>query len=231
MRCRVRLLFCLLVLLSGCVRLPGEAAQGTPAAAAVAGFAAISAAGVPLGSAVAVAPGRLLTNAHILTAGVRLLQAQRGDGAPAVPALLLARSDSVDLAVLGVARGHFRPLPILDTPAIAGEALIALGAPAAGPALALGRVRQPDVLMPGTGRGLTARLGALMGYSGGPAIDAQGRLRGLVTALLRPGLTPLLAALTGLDVTGLLPARAEREVFVLSIAAAMAESERIAPNP
>jgi S1-C subfamily serine protease len=217
--------------LAGCARLPGGEARATPAAAAVTGFAAISAHGLPLGSAVAVGPGRLLTNAHILPEGVSVVQAQRGDGAAPVPARVLARSPIMDLAVLAVAPGHFHPPPVADAPVTPGEALLALGAPNAGPALARGVVRLPDVLLPGTGRGMTARLGALMGYSGGPALDHEGRLRGLVTALLRPGMAPLLAALTGLDVAGMTRDREEREVFVLSIAEAMAESERIAPTP
>ncbi|MGG5890761.1 S1 family peptidase [Falsiroseomonas sp. HC035] len=231
MRSRPWLLLLVLAIgFGGCARLPGEEARLTSAAGAVQGFAAISAHGLPLGSAVAVTPGRLLTNAHILPEGLLQVQAQRGDGGPVVPAVVLARSQAMDLAVLGVAPGHFRPVPIEVGPVAVGAALVALGAPNAGPALAHGVVRLPDALLPGTGRGMAARLGALMGFSGGPALDDQGRLRGLVTALLRPGMAPLLAALTGIDLSGMTRNREEREVFVLSIAEALAESERIAPT-
>jgi hypothetical protein len=121
-------------------------------------------------------------------------------------------------------------VPIQADLPVTGEPLWALGAPNAGPARARGEVRQPDVLLQGGGRGMTARLGALMGYSGGPLVDGQGRLRGLVTALLRPGAGPLLAGLIGPDLDGLAHRREQREVFVLSIGTAMIESERIAPN-
>ncbi|MBX9593453.1 MAG: hypothetical protein K2X46_03750, partial [Roseomonas sp.] len=66
-------------------------------------------------------------------------------------------------------------------------------------------------------------------YSGGPALDAEGRLRGLVTALPGAGGATALAALTGMDLDGIARGAEGREVFFLSIAAALAESERIAP--
>ena len=220
-----------LLLLGGCARLPAEEARATPAAAAAAwGFAALSAHGAPLGAAVAVAPGRLLTSAHLLPAGIERLQARRGDGQAVVEAVVLARSVAIDLAVLAVPPGSFEPVPIHTAPLLAGERLWALGAPSAGAALAIGRVERPAVQMLGRGPGFIARIAALMGYSGGPALDGQGRLRGLVTALPEPGAAPLLAMLTGMDLDGIARAQTGREVFFLSIAAATAESERIAPS-
>ncbi|MBU8541519.1 trypsin-like peptidase domain-containing protein [Falsiroseomonas tokyonensis] len=226
------LLAALLALLpGGCARLPAEeAADGPAASAARTGFAALSAHGVPLGSALAVAPDRLLTNAHVLPEGATRLQARRGDGAAVVEAVVLARSPGMDLAVLAVAPGVFLPVPRQAGPPRQGQAIWAIGAPAAGPALAQGVVEQPETVLGGRGPGFTARIGALMGYSGGPALDAEGRVRGLVTALLRAGAAPALAALTGVDVVGLSQTREGREVFILSIDAAMHESERIAPR-
>ena len=84
--------------------------------------------------------------------------------------------------------------------------------------------------MPGRGPGFTARIGALMGYSGGPALDEAGHLRGLVTALPGGAGATVLAALTGVDLAGMASGTTGREIFFLSIAAAMAESERIAPS-
>ncbi|NKC32442.1 S1 family peptidase [Falsiroseomonas selenitidurans] len=220
-----------LLLAGACARLPGaELAGELPAGrATLAGFAALSAMGLPLGSAVAVAPGRLLTNAHILPEGTEAVLARRGDGAGGAMARLLARSPALDLAVLAVPPGLFRPLPCRSAPLATGEAVWALGAPALGPALAQGRVARPAALLAGRGPGFTARIAALAGYSGGPLLDAAGRLGGLVTALVDPGPALLLAALTGLDLDGIARLRDPREVFVLSIAAAMAESGRIAP--
>jgi hypothetical protein len=70
---------------------------------------------------------------------------------------------------------------------------------------------------------------ALLGYSGGPAVDGQGRLVGLVTALPQPGAAPLLAALSGVDLDGLARGRAGREVFLLGAPAVIAEVRRLAP--
>ncbi len=218
------------LLLGACTRLPAEEARGGPAAAAASfGFAALSSHGVPLGSAVAVAPGRLLTNAHVLPAGVTELQAQRGDATVTVRATVLARSEAMDLAVLRVAPGNFEPVPLHPDPIGRGERIWAIGAPSAGPALARGVVEQPGAELAGRGPGFLARIGALMGYSGGPVLDEQGRLRGLVTALMHAGSAPAVATLTGMDPASFSQARDDRKVFILSIAAAMGESQRIAP--
>jgi len=218
------------LILGACTRLPAEEARGGPAAAAASfGFAALSSHGVPLGSAVAVAPGRLLTNAHVLPEGVVHLQAQRGDAAVTVPAVVVARSQVLDLAVLAVPPGIFAPVPVDANAPEPGQRIWAIGAPSAGPALASGRVDRPNAAVTGRGPGFTARIGALMGYSGGPALDDRGHLRGLVTALLGSSATPALAALTGMDPGAFSQSRDGREVFVLSIGAALRESERIAP--
>lgn len=224
-------LLLLALLLGACANLPGEAARGTPAApVAMASFAALSTLGVPLGSAVAVAPDRLLTNAHVLPPGVTNVLARRGDGRMATEAVVLGRSARLDLAVLGVAPGIFLAATVEAAPPVPGASIWAIGAPAAGPAIARGRIEQSGLHLTGRGPGFTARIGALMGYSGGPGIDAEGRIRGLVTALVRPGAAPVLAALTGLDLDGLSRNGEFREVFFLSIDVAMAESERIARN-
>jgi len=217
--------------LMACARLPAEEARATPAAAVAAwGFAALSSHGAPLGSAVAVAPGRLLTSAHLLPAGVEVVEARRGDGIGRAQARVLARSEAMDLAVLAVPLGLFQPVPVEQGAVVAGQRLWALGSPSAGAAMAVGVVTRPAAVMPGRGPGFTARIGALMGYSGGPALDEAGHLRGLVTALPGGGGATALAALTGLDLDGLARGSDGREVFFLSIAAALAESERIAPS-
>jgi S1-C subfamily serine protease len=220
----------LLLLLAACARLPGDAAHGTPAAAAAqSSFAVLTAHGLPIGSAVAVAPDRLLTNAHVVPADTQTLRFTRGDGAASGPATVIARSAVMDLLVLQVPPGIMQPAPIQATSPASGERLWALGAPSVGPTIVAGLAEMPRVHLPGHGPGFTARLGALMGYSGGPVLDQEGRLRGLVTALPRANAAPLLAALTGVDLHGLAQGAAGREVFVLSIAEAMAEAAAIAP--
>jgi hypothetical protein len=224
------LLLLALLLTAACARLPGEAARHTPAeAVAAGGFAMLSAHGVPLGSAIAVAPDRLLTNSHVVPVGLTRLTATRGDGGGAAQAVLLARSESMDLAVLRLPPGLMRPVTVAAAPPLPGQPLWALGAPSAGPALAIGQAEQPEVELAGHGPGFTARIGALMGYSGGPVVDAAGEVLGLVTALPRPGAAPVLAALTGVDIDGLAQGEAGREVFILSLPAALAEAARIAP--
>lgn len=218
-------------LLGACARLPAEEARGTPAEAVAAqGFALLSAAGVPLGSAVAIAPDRLLTNAHVIPPGTESLGFRRGDGAAGGTARLVGRSARMDLAVLAIPPGLMRPVVMAGSAPAAGQALWALGAPSAGPAVAAGRVVQPAVRLAGHGPGFTAQLGALLGYSGGPALDAQGRLLGLVTALPQPGAAPLLADLSGMDLDGMARGREGRLVFLLSIEAAAAEAARLDPR-
>lgn len=229
MRARIGLL--LLLLLAGCARLPGEAARDTPAAeVARSGFALLSAHGVPLGSAVSVAPDRLLTNAHVLPEGVGRLRFARGDGSGGGEAVVLARSPAMDLAVLAIPPGIMTPVPVAPAAPAVGERLWALGAPSAGPSVVAGFAEQSQAQLPGHGPGFTARIGALMGYSGGPVLDAQGRLRGLVTALPRADAAPVLAALTGVDLHGLAQGEAGREVFILAIAPALEEAARLAPR-
>jgi S1-C subfamily serine protease len=196
-------------------------------AVAAQGFASLSTTGLPLGSAVAIAPDRLLTNAHVIPERGSQLSFRRGDGAASGPARLLARSDRMDLAVLEVP-AVFAPAHPAKAPPREGAAIWAAGSPAAGPAVVAGRVARAEMLLPGHGPGFTARIGALLGYSGGPALDGQGRLLGLVTAVPQPGAAPLLAALSGVDLDGLL--RTDREVFLIGIAEALAEADRIAPR-
>jgi len=222
----IRYLILLLLLLGACARLPGEAAQGTPAArVAATGFAQLLRDGAPLGSAVAIAPNRLLTNAHVLPADGAPLQARRGDGAVTLAAVPVLVGQGIDLAVLEVAEPAFTPPPLAPGLPTAGAPIWALGTPLAGPPVATGHALAPAALA-GRGEGFIAQLPALAGYSGGPVVDAGGRLLGLVTALPQAGAAPLLGTLAGVDVAGLAQGAAGREVFVLgwpAIAAALAE--------
>jgi S1-C subfamily serine protease len=210
------------LLIAACARMPTDEARGTPAAAvAERGFARLSVIGMPIGSAVAITPDRLLTNAHVIPQHVENVTFTRGDG-DSGQARVLARSDRMDLALLAVPPRFVAPP--LSAPPGAGRPVWAAGAPAAGPAVVAGRVSQPSVLLAGHGPGFTARIGALLGYSGGPAVDAEGRLVGIVTALPQPGAAPLLAALSGVDLDGIARQREGREVFLLSAVAAVEEA-------
>lgn len=189
--------------------------------------------GPPLGAAVAIAPPSLvLTSAHVacaaLVTGVPPVRLQRGDGATEANAAILAVSDRFDLAVLGAPEGFLRePAPTAGRMPQMGDPVWAVGPPQLGRAIAAGPVLSPAILVPGMGEGFMARIPALMGYSGGPVVDAEGHLVGLVTAALQePLAAELVALLTGLDLAGLAFGRGRR-VFVLDIAAAQREAHHL----
>ncbi len=219
----------LLLAAAACAPLPAQQAAGTPAAR-IAGesLATLRAGEATVGAAVAVDSRHLLTNAHVLrqaSAGLRLRSA---DGMREAPAQVVAVSQRLDLAVLRMPVGFLAPARPGEAPE-RGDAVWAVGPEGLGRALAAGRVRRPGHELEGFGPGFTAGLGALMGFSGGPVVDREGRLVGLTTALPDPGRAGVLAALTGVDVAGFQQGPA-REVFALAIREALDEAQRIAPE-
>lgn len=224
-----------IILLSiiGCAGLPEDQAAGTPARfVARDSLVSVQAHGVTVGAAVAVACEAcggtvLVTNAHVVRQGGRQLELRRADGGEAGLAEVIATSSRMDLAVLRAPPGIFRPAPQAEAEPARGERLWALGPQGLGRAVAEGRVRREAVRMRSFGPGFTAEMGALMGFSGGPVVDRQGRLVGLTTALAAPGTAPVMAALTGFDLDGVLAGQ-RREVFVLAMPEIAAELERLA---
>lgn len=218
--------------LSACAGLPMEGVVGTPIAALVGtSFAALHAdartgPGPLLGSAVAVAPGRVACTTHALPEGARTVWLRRGDGAPARRMVVLARSPRMDLSFLADEGGLLAPAEGCDRIVAAGDPVWAAGMPGIGPGVTAGAVEIPDAILPRFGRGFTARMGALMGYSGGPVVGPDGRLRGLVSALPDGRGATALAALSGLDLGGLAAGR-DRRVFILSIQEVMEEEGRL----
>lgn len=216
-----------LVGLGACAAPPAQQAHGTPAARVAAeSLVSLQANGVSVGAAVAMDGRRFVTNAHVLRQASGVLHLRRADGGAAVEARILATSPRMDLAVLEVAEDFARPAPIARRVPRAGERVWAVGPQGLGRALAAGHVTRPRVEMQGFGSGFTAGLGVLMGFSGGPVVDAQGQVLGLTTALPMPGAAPAMAMLTGFDVVGYTQGEA-RQVFALGIQAVMAEAERL----
>ncbi|MCS6855750.1 MAG: serine protease [Elioraea sp.] len=223
----------LLLLAAGCASLPGREAANTPAEGVVRDSYAAVVIGAPplfggLGSSVAIDDRHVITNAHVLrVAGLTVNEATlvRDDGARA-PARLVARSPRMDLAVLRMPEGFLAPARFGPRTPDRHEPVWAAGTTALGPGLALGKVIARETELAGFGEGFTARLGALMGYSGGPVVGRDGRVLGLTTALVNPGSAPVLAALTGTDLQGLL-AKDGRDIFVLGIGPALAEARRL----
>ncbi len=198
-----------------CAAPPAEQAMGTPAEAVARHSAAsVIANGVPTGAAVAVAPGVAVTNAHVVRAGNRPLSLRAADGTE-----IEVRGGRAlprrDLALLDIPPGALRPARRATRDPRAGERLWAVGPEGLGRAIATGPVLRASLVLPGYGHGFTARLGALMGFSGGPVVNREGEVAGLTTALLNGGNAGLLAGLVGADLDGL--ARPGREVFVLSL--------------
>ncbi len=224
-----------LLALMGCAGLPAEQAAGSPAQRiASESMVSLQANGASVGAAVALrclpCGGEVLvTNAHVLRQAGSYLAVRRGDGGEAVPAEIIAISPRMDLAVLRAPAGFVVPASL--TPAVLerGARVWAMGPQGLGRALAQGQVARPSLRMHDFGPGFTARMGALMGFSGGPVVDRSGRLLGLTTALTSPGMAPVMAALTGVDIDGIFHGD-QREVFVLSAQAITEEMHRIAPR-
>jgi S1-C subfamily serine protease len=216
---RLALLALLLAAATGCARLPAEQAAGTPAAAlAATGVAVVSAGdGALLGTATAIAPDLLVTNAHVVGAAASVRLA-RGDGRARADAAVVRRVAGADLVLLRAEAPLFAAPACLGATPGAGEAVWAVGAPRIGPALAAGRVARVSARVEGFGTGFTVRMPALMGHSGGPVVDREGCLVGITTALLSPGAGAVLGALAGVDLAGL-AAGHEREVFALGLSA------------
>ncbi|MFN3450038.1 MAG: trypsin-like peptidase domain-containing protein [Roseococcus sp.] len=225
------LLLLTLLVLGACAASPAQQAVGTPAGRVAAeSLASLEAHGVPVGAAVAVGEGRLLTNAHVLRQAGGELRLRRGDDGESAPARVVAVSPRLDLAVLEAPPGFLRPAALAEGGVRSGQPVWALGPHGLGRAMAAGRVAQPEVVLRRFGPGYTAGLGALMGFSGGPVVDESGRVTGLTTALPEPGAAPALAMLTGVDLAGLMDGN-RRQVFVLSIRAAMEEAARLGALP
>ncbi|WP_424814029.1 S1 family peptidase [Roseococcus sp. YIM B11640] len=218
-----------LALLAACAPLPVEQAAGTPAArVARESLASLHAHGAPVGAGVAVGGTLLLTNAHVMRqAGGQVLLRRAADGVE-TEGWLVASSPAMDLALLRMPEGFLRPAHLAPDFPEAGDPVWALGPEGLGRGLAPGRVERPWVRMRRFGPGFTARLGALMGFSGGPVVDREGRVTGLTTALPGGGEDQLLAMVTGVDLAGLADG-GRRQVFILDIREAIEEARRIAP--
>lgn len=199
----------------GCAALPADQAAGTPAeSVARLSAATVLANDVTVGAAVCLAPGLALTNAHVVRAAALPLRLRGAGGEAEVTAI--RPIPGRDLAVLSFPPALLHPAAVERRAPRPGEVLWAVGPEGLGRGLARGPVLRPELRLAGYGPGFTARFGALMGFSGGPVVNAEGRVAGLTTALLNPGRAGAWAGLSGMDLDGL--ANPAREVFALSVA-------------
>ncbi|WP_158537334.1 S1 family peptidase [Humitalea rosea] len=223
------LMIALLAAATGCAPGLQSQAAGTPAAALLqGGFATVLSAGPgsgPHGSAIAMDREYVLTSAHLLRAGERSLWLRRPDGMMA-HAQVVALGAGLDLLVLRTEVDFLSAPKFAHRAPLAGEAVWALGAPGIGPSLSVGRVDWAQVVLEGSGPGFVAQMPALMGYSGGPVVNADGAVLGLTTAMLRTGTAVTLGHATGIDLDGLTQGQTRR-VFALSAESALAEARRL----
>ncbi len=142
---------------------------------------------VASGSGFVVAPGRVLTNAHVVR-GCRALIARNAQGRSARAGVLRA-DPRVDLALVNVPQGFGPALAFRDGPPVQrGESVVTYGFPltgllSSGPTLTTGSVSALSGLRD-TPLHYTISAPVQPGNSGGPLLDAQGHVVGVVVAKL-----------------------------------------------
>lgn len=131
--------------------------------------------------------GLVVTNAHVVREG-RRVRLRYGDGREGA-ARLLARDDRHDVALLHADRGGHPDVPLGNPAALrAGALVLALGHPHGVPnALTMGVVHAVARDRRGAPRHIAADLRLAPGNSGGPMVDATGRLVG-INAMIVGGL-------------------------------------------
>ncbi len=152
------------------------------------------------GSGFVVDPGKLLTNAHVVAhCGAVLARNAAGRTARAK---LLATDTGRDLALLGVPRNFGPALIFRDAPVVLrGESVVTYGFPltgllSSGPTLTTGSISALSGLRDSK-LDYTISAPVQLGNSGGPLLDAQGHVIGVVTAKLDAA---KVARLTGGDI-------------------------------
>jgi S1-C subfamily serine protease len=182
--------------------------------------------GAITGSSFQIADGIALTNAHVIGgmqagADVDLVIATEGHPLRA-RARILAISPRMDLAVLAVGRGLMPVAPSGGAAPRPGSAIRAAGVVAEpqGPGQRMelaGAIASGRMQLRAFGPGVIAALpGIRRGFSGGPVVDSQGRLVGMIAAL-----RPQPDAAGGRDGT------AGREAYILTVDAIRTETARL----
>jgi len=197
------------------------------------------------GSGFAVAPNRIVTNAHVVA------RAQEGDnvavgvvpseGAKATQARVIAFDPARDLALLEIREGSLVPIPLFVGPLDDGAPVAALGYPG-NVDLATARSAQDYINpVPATRsvgifsnvrpiNGITTLLhtaNIARGHSGGPLLDQCGRVLGVNTLITRneSGDAPFAFAVANRELTAFL--RAARQPFQTVAAECVSMSDRL----
>ncbi len=152
------------------------------------------------GSGFIVGEGRILTNNHVVE-GCKRLAARNGAGQRAA-ATLVGTDTRRDLAVLSVPTGFGPPLTFRDSPAVRiGEQVVTYGFPltgvlSSGPTLTTGSISALAGLRDNPLH-FTISAPVQPGKSGGPLLDGQGHVVGVVVAKLN---AMQIAKMTGGDI-------------------------------
>ncbi len=173
-----------------------DIADATRAAHAVAAPATVAIGRHARGAGVVIAPDRVVTSAHNLRD--RTTQVTFADGTHAQAALVGSDADH-DVVVLEVPTGDVTPLTWADTPTQPGDAVFALARSDGGDRITTGTVSGVGRTFRGPrGRRVTGAVEhtapLARGSSGGPLVDAEGRLVGLNTHRMGEGFYLALSA-------------------------------------
>jgi putative serine protease PepD len=146
--------------------------------------------------------GHVLTNNHVVASaeGGGTIEVGLFDGTT-IPAVIVGRSPSYDLAVLHVERNDLTPVRLGNSAdVVVGDPVIAIGSPLGlESTVTSGIISALDRPVSAGGEGETSFINALQtdaainpGNSGGPLVDAAGRVIGVNSAIasLTPGLAP-----------------------------------------
>ena len=194
---------------------PDDLPPALAAAAAALHWAVEDAAGTVLGSATLIAPGLLLTNRHVIgdVAELRVRQAP-GEALTVARSLVATGEDCALLAVPGAPGFAVHGAPATE----AGRVIVASGMLAGQRRVTMGSTAEP---VPAAQRRARAWLPVAPGFSGGPVLDAEGQLIGLIVAAVAE--TPEAARrLSALGAAGQPLPPEPRLVLYLPIAGALA---------
>lgn len=132
---------------------------------------------VPVGMAVSVEPGTMVTTCHALPAGSKLVVRV---GTESLPADLTITDETLDLCRLSVAGFTMRPFSLATEEARAGDKIYAVGVNKAGEfALTEGKIKQVRTVA--AGKVLEVSMPIAPAGSGGPIFNEYGKVVGIAT--------------------------------------------------
>ncbi|BDG73596.1 trypsin-like peptidase domain-containing protein [Roseomonas fluvialis] len=168
--------------------MPAEDPARAASAAAALHWTVETADGRLLGSATVIAAGQVVTNAHVVAAARHAsMRIRSGGEIHAVRRVGIA--NSADIALLGIDGLTVAPPTPRRAPPDATDRVFAVGSTGDGVWSVSGEVLPAAAARPFGTDLIAARLPVARGFSGGPVVDAQGRLVGVVMAAVADNLS------------------------------------------